>query len=169
MKRPRTIKHCFTFWVFSWYCCNSSPEVHKRKYVSVILVAQKRSPSSVFGRNHLFTPHPLSVLRIQDAYPGSEFFHPGTRVEKIRIRIKQFYYVSPIKVLLSRNMIWDFHAESQKQIFSIPYRIQASKKRQRTRIRICNIAPYVANFINTNNRHTRSFSTHQHVIIGREC
>ncbi len=38
-----------------------------------------------------------AVLRIRNVYPGSEFFQPGSRVEKlsdprIRIRIKEFKY-----------------------------------------------------------------------------
>ncbi len=42
----------------------------------------------------------LSVLQIRDVYPGSEFFHPGSRVKKItgdrfRIRIKEFKYFNP--------------------------------------------------------------------------
>jgi hypothetical protein len=41
--------------------------------VSVILVVQQRSLSRVSGRNRFPSPHPLSVLRIQDVYPGSEF------------------------------------------------------------------------------------------------
>ncbi len=40
------------------------------------------------------------VLRIQDVYPGSEFFHSGSRVKKIpeyrtRIRINEFKYFNP--------------------------------------------------------------------------
>ncbi len=31
-----------------------------------------------------------SVLRIRDVYPGSEFFHPGSRTKIFRIRIKKF-------------------------------------------------------------------------------
>ncbi len=31
----------------------------------------------------------FQMLRIQDVYPGSEFFHPGPR---IRVRIKEFKY-----------------------------------------------------------------------------
>jgi hypothetical protein len=32
------------------------------------------------------------VLRIRDVYPGSEFFHPGFRVKRFRIRIKEFKF-----------------------------------------------------------------------------
>jgi hypothetical protein len=39
-----------------------------------------------------------TVLQIWDAYPGSNFFHPGSRVDgrsQIRIPIKEFNYFNP--------------------------------------------------------------------------
>jgi hypothetical protein len=36
-----------------------------------------------------------SVLRIRDVYTGSEFLHPGFRVKRFRIRIKEFKYLNP--------------------------------------------------------------------------
>jgi hypothetical protein len=42
------------------------------------------------------------MFRIRDAYPGSEFFHPGSRIQgqkdsgsRIRIHIKEFNYFNP--------------------------------------------------------------------------
>ncbi len=54
----------------------------------------------------------LPVLRIRDVYPGSDFFHPGSRIQgwqdsefRIRIRIKEH------KVL--KNKIRDVHPRSR--------------------------------------------------------
>jgi hypothetical protein len=50
----------------------------------------------------------MSVLRIQNVYPGSEFFRPGSRIQGqkdsgswIRIRIKEFKNFYPKKLFLS--------------------------------------------------------------------
>ncbi len=56
-----------------------------------------------------FTSDPtfeISVADPLDVYPGSEFFHPGSRVKKrsgfrIRIHIKEFKHIEPKKWFLS--------------------------------------------------------------------
>jgi hypothetical protein len=49
---------------------------------------------------------PVPVLRIRDVYPGSKFFHPGSRVKKdsisrIRVHIKELKYFQNKKMFLS--------------------------------------------------------------------
>jgi hypothetical protein len=60
-------------------------------------------PKSGSGRpKNLWIRNPAStiqdpVLRIRDAYPGSDFFTPRIRIFPSRIRIKEFKYFNPKK------------------------------------------------------------------------
>ncbi len=65
----------------------------------------------------------LAVLQIRDVNPGSEFFHPESRIQgqkdsgsQIRIRIKVCKYFQPQKLFLTLgNMIRDVHPGSRGQ------------------------------------------------------
>ncbi len=52
-----------------------------------------------------------TVLRIRDVYPGSEFFHPGSRVKKIP---------GPGSRSASKNLIWDVIPNPDLDFLPIP-------------------------------------------------
>ncbi len=59
-----------------------------------------------------------AVLWIWDVYPGSEFFHPGSRVKKkensgSRIRIVEFECLKPKKTVSKLSEKWDVHPGSR--------------------------------------------------------
>jgi hypothetical protein len=72
------------------------------------------------------------VLRIQDAYPGSEFFPSRIQVQKgsrsrIRIRIKELKYLTQKLFLSSRKYDQEYSSRIRILIF-FPSRIQGSKR-----------------------------------------
>jgi hypothetical protein len=44
-----------------------------------------RSRASILFLSRLYMLPRYAVLRIRDVYPGSDFFHPGSRIRKVSI------------------------------------------------------------------------------------
>ncbi len=71
----------------------------------------------------------LGVLWIGDVYPGSGFFHPGSR---IRIRIKEFKFFFNPKIVTKLSEIWSgmFILDPGSWFFTHPRSLIQGSKRQ---------------------------------------